>query len=126
MNRLLGHGAASNYPRPGRAFEYGCTEQKTSENGCDMRLFARGPGGKSGSGLPVELHRQEAAGVSCSTGCLPYQSRFMLGHCFGVYPTPGGSALFCFGYAALRVTVSIFDGPSVNAVLGTWESRPTR
>jgi hypothetical protein len=29
----------------------------------------------------------------------------MLGHCFGVYPTPGGAALFCFGYAALRVTV---------------------
>lgn len=48
----------------------------------------------------------------------------MLGHCFGVYPTPGGSALFCFGYAALRVTVSICDGPSVNAELGTWESDP--
>ena len=48
----------------------------------------------------------------------------MLGHCFGVYPTPGGAALFCFGYAALRVTVSIFDGPSVNAELGTWESDP--
>ena len=42
----------------------------------------------------------------------------MLGHCFGVYPTPGGTALFCFSFAALRVTVSICDGPSANAELG--------
>ena len=56
--------------------------------------------------------------MSCSAGCLPYQSRFLLGHCFGVYPTPGGRSLFCFGFAALRVTVSICDGPSVNAELG--------
>ena len=48
----------------------------------------------------------------------------MLGHCFGVYTTPGGSALFCFRFAALRVTVSICDGPSVNAELGAWESDP--
>ena len=53
MNRLLGHCAASNYPRPGRAFEYYSAEQKTSEIGREMPLFARRPGGKSGSGLPV-------------------------------------------------------------------------
>jgi hypothetical protein len=63
------------------------------------------------------------------------QSRLMLGHCFGAYATPGGTALFCFGYAALRVTASIeiffgkgaekmCDGPTVNAELGAWESRP--
>ena len=52
------------------------------------------------------------------------ESRFMLGHCFGAYPAPCGSALFCFRFAALRVTVSIFDGPSVNAELGTWEPGP--
>jgi len=48
----------------------------------------------------------------------------MLGHCFGAYATPGGAALFCFDCIALRVTVSTFGGPSVNAELGTWESRP--
>jgi hypothetical protein len=48
----------------------------------------------------------------------------MLGHCFGVFSTPGGSALFCFSFAARWVTVSIFDGPSVNAELGAWESDP--
>ena len=48
----------------------------------------------------------------------------MLGHCFGAYATPGGTALFCFDCIALRVTVSTCGGPSVNAELGTWESRP--
>lgn len=43
---------------------------------------------------------------------------------FGAKPAPGGTALFCFGYAALRVTVSGFAGPSANAELGTWEPGP--
>ena len=43
---------------------------------------------------------------------------------FGAYPAPCGSALFCFDFVALRVTVSICDGPSVNAELGTWEPGP--
>jgi hypothetical protein len=38
-------------------------------------------------------------------------SRLLLGHCFGAYPAPGGTALFCFGFAALRVTVSVPDPP---------------
>ncbi|MGA2251692.1 hypothetical protein [Terracidiphilus sp.] len=54
----------------------------------------------------------------------PPQFLVMLGHCFGAYATPGGAALFCFDCIALRVTVSTFGGPSVNAELGTWESRP--
>jgi hypothetical protein len=32
-------------------------------------------------------------------------SRLLLGHGFGAYPAPCGSASFCFGYAALRVMV---------------------
>jgi len=46
-----------------------------------------------------------------------------LGHSLGAIPAPGGTALFCFGYAALRVTVSTFGGPSVNAELGTHYER---
>ena len=38
-------------------------------------------------------------------------SRLLHGHCFGAYPAPCGSSLFCFGYAALRVTVSVPDPP---------------
>lgn len=51
-------------------------------------------------------------------------SRPLLGSRFGAKPAPGGSALFCFGYAALRVTVSSCAGPSANAELGTWEPGP--
>ena len=40
-----------------------------------------------------------------------YVSRLVLGHCFGAYPAPCGSSLFCFGFAALRVTVSVPDPP---------------
>jgi hypothetical protein len=40
-----------------------------------------------------------------------YVSRLMLGHCFGANPAPCGSSLFCFGFAALRVTVSLRDPP---------------
>jgi hypothetical protein len=34
-----------------------------------------------------------------------YVSRLLLGHCFGAFPAPGGTAPLCFGYAALRVMV---------------------
>jgi hypothetical protein len=45
-------------------------------------------------------------------------------HASGPKPAPGGSALFCFDFVALRVTVSSFAGPSANAELGTWEPGP--
>ncbi len=34
-----------------------------------------------------------------------FESRLLLGHCFGAIPAPGGTAPLCFGYAALRVMV---------------------
>jgi len=34
-----------------------------------------------------------------------YVSRLLLGHCFGAFPAPGGTAPLCFGFAALRVVV---------------------
>ena len=40
-------------------------------------------------------------------GVSPQHSRLMLGHRFRAFHAPGGSSLFCFGYAALRVTVSL-------------------
>jgi hypothetical protein len=48
---------------------------------------------------------------------IPARARSLLRAC----PAPGGTALFCFGCAALRVTVSTFGGPTVNAELGAWE-----
>lgn len=51
-------------------------------------------------------------------------SRPLLGVTLRGYPAPCGSALFCFSFAALWVTVSSFAGPSANAELGTWEPCP--
>jgi hypothetical protein len=57
-------------------------------------------------------------------GLIRFVSRPLLGVTLRSYPAPCGSALFCFDYAALRVTVSSFAGPSANAELGTWEPGP--
>jgi hypothetical protein len=46
------------------------------------------------------------------------------GHASGPKPAPGGSALFCFDFVALWVTVSSYAEPSANAELGTWEPGP--
>ena len=51
-------------------------------------------------------------------------SRFLHGHCFGVKPTPGGRLVLLLRLAPPSVTVSICDGPSVNAELRPWESDP--
>lgn len=72
-------------------------------------------------------------------GFIRLVSRPLLGVTLRGYPAPCGTALFCFDCTtpahkerapgtpdsvALRVTVSIFAGPSANAELGTWEPRP--
>ena len=57
-------------------------------------------------------------------GFIRLLSRPLLGVTLRGYPAPFGSALFCFDFVALRVTVSIRDGPSVNAELGAWEPGP--
>jgi hypothetical protein len=40
-----------------------------------------------------------------------FVSRLLHGHCFGAYPAPSGSSLFCFDCVALWVTVSVPDPP---------------
>lgn len=74
--------------------------------------------------LPVQGHHQEANEEHRSEGCLPYLSRFLHGHGFGVSPTPGGNLVLLLRLAPPSVTVSIYDGPSVNAELRPWESDP--
>jgi hypothetical protein len=43
----------------------------------------------------------------CSGACLPLCIPPLFGHRFGPFHAPCGSSLFCFGCAALRVTVSL-------------------
>jgi hypothetical protein len=76
----------------------------------------------------LRLGRTSAArseGMTRSRWSLPFRiPSSTRGHASGPKPAPGGSALFCFDFVALRVTVSSFAGPSANAELGTWEPGP--
>jgi hypothetical protein len=76
----------------------------------------------------LRLGRTSAArseGMTRSRWSLPFRiPSSTRGHASGPKPAPGGSALFCFDFVALRVTVSSCAGPSANAELGTWEPGP--
>jgi hypothetical protein len=59
----------------------------------------------------ANFRRQRADENSVPACVSRFVSRLLHGHCCGAYPAPCGSSLFCFGYAALRVTVSVPDPP---------------
>ena len=120
MSLLPGHGVASNYLHLRRALRHGRTKRKTSDCGCDARVFVRRPGESSDSGLPVDGVAGKRGGRIVLTRVSPVQFRHLLGHCFGAYATPGGKLALLLRLRRLSVTVSICDGPSVNAVLRPW------
>ena len=63
--------------------------------------------GSKVAGIAANFPRQNA-NENCGLGCAcRIASRRLFGHCFGGLPAPGGDSLFCFGFAALRVTVSL-------------------
>ena len=55
----------------------------------------------------VAFRSQRADEELCSEECLPFRIPPLFGHRFGAFHAPCGSSLFCFGCAALRVTVSL-------------------
>ena len=57
--------------------------------------------------MAVDYFRQNADGNHCPGACLPSSIPTWFGHRFGAVHAPCGSSLFCFGRAALRVTVSL-------------------
>ena len=107
MNRLIGLSLMNTHPRSGRALKRGRAELKTHDCGCDMRLFAEGLDGASSSDSELPVYRIDGKLRRSFCFMSPISIPLMLGHCFGGKPTPGGAALFCFGFAAQRVTVSI-------------------
>jgi hypothetical protein len=64
---------------------------------------------------------EDAFGASGSSASYPV---LCSGSRFGPVRRPAAGSLFCFAFRALRVTVSVFDGPSVNAELRPWEAGP--
>jgi hypothetical protein len=103
--------AAQNHSPSGYALECAFSGLKMCSCGGNLPLFAGVMGGEREVALPGVGIREKLHGVFALACVSPYVSRLMLGHCFGAYPAPGGSSLFCFGYAALRVTVSVPDPP---------------
>jgi hypothetical protein len=85
-----------------------------------QRTFASGNEPRFGSKSAAETREDDFD----TEGFIRLVSRPLLGVTLRGYPAPCGSALFCFDCVALRVTVSICDGPSANAELGTWEPGP--
>jgi hypothetical protein len=84
---------------------------QTQAIGCDSCLLA-GTSASSVRAVMAMILRSQDADENFGPVCVSRPvSRLLHGHCFGAYPAPCGSSLFCFGYVALRVTVSLRDPP---------------
>ena len=65
------------------------------------------PDGPKVAAIAANFLRRDAEEI-LGLGCVcRIASRRLFGHCVGGLPAPGGNSLFCFGCAALRVTVSL-------------------
>ena len=73
--------------------------------------FLRVPSRSNVAAVAANFRSQDADENSIQACVCRFVSRLLHGHCFGAYPAPCGSSLFCFGFAALRVTVSVPDPP---------------
>jgi len=84
---------------------------QTYNGGRELRSSCEGHANSNQAAFVADF-RSLSADENFAPSCVcRYVSRLMLGHCFGAYPAPCGSSLFCFGFAALRVTVSVPDPP---------------
>jgi hypothetical protein len=73
----------------------------------------------------ASFRRRDAEDDFAASGSPPPRIPLLYsGSRFGPVRRPAAGSLFCFGFAALRVTVSIYDGPSANAELRPWEAGP--
>jgi hypothetical protein len=143
MTSLLGHGRTNGIPSSLCAYERGHAEQQRRDTGSEMQFFVQRSGEeKCNSG--VAGHWTD--GIARKQGVCIVQMRVSPDQFLtcsvtasGPMRRPAAGSLFCFDFTtpsrnnrvpgtpdfiALRVTVSIYDGPSVNAELRPWESRP--
>jgi hypothetical protein len=75
------------------------------DSGAELPSFWIGLGRSSASAIAPDFCRlstDENFGPVC---VCRYVSRLLLGHCFGAFAAPGGTAPLCFGFAALWVMV---------------------
>ena len=128
MKSLLGHGETNGISPLLCALECGRSEQQTRNTGCEMRLFVQRSGGEEGGSSfaghwSYNIARKRGV-CMVQMRVSPVQFLTCSVTASGPLRRPAAGSLFCFVFDALRVTVSICDGPSVNAELRPWESRP--
>ena len=77
----------------------------TRNSGADWPSCSIGLGRSSAPAIVPDFCSQSTDENFCPLCVCRYVSRLLLGHCFGAIPAPGGTASFCFGYAAFQVMV---------------------
>jgi hypothetical protein len=122
--KLLTHNTEPSLSTGKCAPEHGAGRLKAFGSGADLRLYTDLLVSTSELHLPVHSIARKRTKRIVQAGVFPYVSRFLHGHGFGVKPTPGGRLVLLLRLAPPSVTVSICDGPSVNAELRPWESDP--
>ena len=102
---------AGSHPLSLCIFEGANVIAQTCNGGGELRASCEGHANSNRAAF-VANFRSLSGDENFAPSCVcRYVSRLVLGHCFGAYPAPCGSSLFCFGFAALRVTVSVPDPP---------------
>ncbi len=124
MQSLLGRGEANEIPPTLCALKRGHAERKTRDSGCKMRPVVQRSAARSGDMVCRGMASPESVESVVLEACLPIPFLTSSVTASGPMRRPAAGSLFCFDFIALRVTVSICDGPSVNAELRPWESRP--
>ena len=92
-------------------FERAERTAQTCNGGGELRVSCEGHANSNRAALVADFRSLSTDENFASSCVCRYVSRLVLGHCFGAYPAPCGSSLFCFGFAALRVTASVPDPP---------------
>jgi hypothetical protein len=124
MQSLLGHGEANGISPFLCALERDHAERKTCDAECEMPLFIPRSDGEKVDLVCRGMASPGSVESVVLEACLPVPFLTSSVTASGLLRRPAASSLFCFCCASLRVTVSICDGPSVNAELRPWESRP--
>jgi len=124
MERLLGRGEANRISPFLCALERDHAEWKTRDAVRDMRLIVQRTDGEKGDLVCGGMASPRSGDCIVIEACLPVPFLTSSVTASGPLRRPAAGSLFCFVFDALRVTVSICDGPSVNAELRPWESRP--
>jgi hypothetical protein len=124
MKSLLGHDEANGITPLLCALERSHTECRTRDAGCEIRRIVQRSDGEKVDLVCRGMASPGNGDCIVLEVCLPVPFLTSSVTASGPLRRPAAGSLFCFVFDALRVTVSICDGPSVNAELRPWESRP--